>query len=198
MSKLVVLNHVTLDGVMQGPGGPQEDTRDGFAYGGWAAADNDDVMSEFLGKGMAGGGPLLFGRRTYEQFYDFWPKQQDNPFTSVLEKATKYVASRTLHDPLPWANSTLLGGDVPESVAGVKDAHDADIVVMGSGELVLSLMRHNLIDRYVLMIHPLVLGMGHRLFRDGSEFTSLHLTDSVTTTRGVIIATYEPARVTSQ
>lgn len=125
--------------------------------------------------------------------YGFWPNQKDNPFTEVLNNIQKYVASTTLTEPLPWSNSTLLKGNVAEAVAKLKEQPGKDIGVLGSGELVQSLMRHNLVDKYVLMIHPLVLGSGRRLFPDGSPFATLRLVDSVTTTTGVMIATYQPA-----
>jgi dihydrofolate reductase len=192
MRRVVVTEHLTLDGVMQAPGRPDEDTRGGFAHGGWAMPNNDEVMARVLGAGMAQGGPLLFGRRTYEGFYGYWPHQTDNPFTEVLDNVPKYVASTTLTEPLPWSNSTLLKGDLAEAVARLREQPGQDIGVLGSGELVRSLMRHDLIDRYVLLIHPLVLGSGRRLFPDGVVAT-LRLVDSVTTTTGVVIATYEPA-----
>jgi dihydrofolate reductase len=190
--RVVVTEHLTLDGVMQAPGSPDEDTRGGFRHGGWAMPNNDEVMARVLGEGMAKGGPLLFGRRTYEGFYGYWPHQQDNPFTEVLNNVRKYVASTTLTEPLSWANSTLLEGDAAEAVARLKRQPGEDIGVLGSGELVRSLMGHGLIDRYVLLIHPLVLGSGRRLFPDGVA-TTLRLVDSVTTTTGVVIATYQPA-----
>jgi dihydrofolate reductase len=196
MSRVVVVNNVTLDGVMQAPGRPDEDTRDGFEHGGWAVPYNDAVMAEVMGKGMAGTGALLLGRRTYEDFASFWPKQTDNPFTEVLDKTQKYVASRTLAEPLPWVNSTLLGvddGEAAPAVAGLKERLEGDVVVLGSGELVRSLMRHDLVDEYQLLIHPLVLGSGRRLFTDGGAFAALQLVDTVTTTTGVVIATYRPA-----
>jgi len=190
MATLTVINHVTLDGVMQAPGRPDEDPRGGFAHGGWAIPNNDEVMGRVLGARTGRGGPLLLGRRTYEDFYEFWPKQSDNPFTEVLDRAPKHVASRTLTEPLPWTNSTLLQGDVPQAVAALKDQSDTDITVLGSGELIQSLMPHGLIDTYVLMIHPLVLGTGRRLFEEGSALATVRLLDSVTTTKGVLIATY--------
>jgi dihydrofolate reductase len=190
--RVVVTEHLTLDGVMQAPGSPDEDTRGGFRHGGWAMPNNDEVMARVLGEGMAKGGPLLFGRRTYEGFYGYWPHQQDNPFTEVLNNVQKYVASTTLTEPLSWGNSTLLEGDAAEAVARLKRQAGEDIGVLGSGELVRSLNRHGLIDRYVLLIHPLVLGSGRRLFPDGVA-TTLRLVDSVTTTTGVVIATYQPA-----
>jgi dihydrofolate reductase len=190
---VVVINHVTLDGVMQAPGGADEDARDGFAHGGWAVPGNDEVMGRFLGAGMSQGGSLLFGRRTYEQFATYWPAQTDNPVTEVLNRARKYVASTTLSEPLPWESSTLLGGDATTAVAELREEADGDLTVLGSGVLVQSLMRRDLVDRYVLMIHPLVLGSGRRLFPDGGPTTSLRLLDSLTTTTGVTIATFQPA-----
>jgi dihydrofolate reductase len=193
MSRIIVINHLTLDGVMQAPGRPDEDRRGGFEYGGWAQADNDAIMGQALGEGMTQGGALLFGRRTYEDFAAFWPKQPEpNPFTAVLNNVQKYVVSRSLQEPLPWSNSTLLKGDAAEAVAGLKERSEQDIAIMGSGELIQSLMPHNLIDEYLLMIHPLVLGTGRRLFPDGTSFTSLRLVKSLPTTTGVIIATYQP------
>ena len=190
MSKLVVVNNVTLDGVMQAPGRPDEDTRGGFTYGGWAIPYNDAVMGQAMGEGMAQSGALLFGRRTYDDFYSVWPNRTDNPYTSVLNNAQKYVASTTLAEPLPWSNSTLLTGDAADAVAQLKQQPGKDIVILGSGELIQSLMRRNLIDEFILLIHPLLLGSGRRLFPDGIPYTALHLANSVTTTTGVIIATY--------
>jgi dihydrofolate reductase len=195
MSRVVVTNHLTLDGVMQAPGRPDEDVRGGFEHGGWTLPYNDEVMGRVMGKGMAQGGALLLGRRTYEDLYGFWPRQNDNPFTEVLNNVQKYVASTTLREPLPWSNSTLLEGDAAEAVARLKEQPGKDIAVLGSGELVQSLMRRNLIDEYTLLIHPLVLGSGRRLFPDGSPLAALRLVDSVTTTTGVVIATYQPAEM---
>jgi dihydrofolate reductase len=191
MRKVVVIEHVTLDGVMQAPGRPDEDDRDGFEHGGWAQDRADEVMGQKLGEGMARGGPLLFGRRTYEDFFSFWPKQTDNPYTEVLDNAEKYVASTTLEEPLPWNNSTLLAGDAADAVAELKQQPGKDFGVLGSGQLVQSLMRRNLVDEFLLMIHPLVFGTGRRLFPDGGPLAALRLVDSVTTTTGVVIATYE-------
>jgi dihydrofolate reductase len=193
MSRLVVVNNVTLDGVMQAPGRPDEDTRGGFRHGGWAAPYFDEVMGEVMGARMATPGALVLGRRTYEDFASFWPKQTDNPFTPVLEERRKYVASTTLHEPLPWRNSTLLEGDAVQAVRTLKEQSDDDLGVLGSGELVRALMPHGLIDEYVLSIHPLVLGAGRRLFPDDGAAARLQLVDSTPTTTGVIIATYRPA-----
>ena len=191
--KITVFNSLTLDGVMQGPGSADEDPRGGFTGGGWAHRYHDPVMMEVAGEGMAKGGPILFGRRTYEQFHSFWPNQPaDNPFTQVLNNATKYVASRTMDEPLPWQNSVLLRGDAVETVADLKRQDAPDAVILGSGELIRSLMPHGLIDAYTVQIHPLLLGQGQRLFPDGFA-AELRLVNSVPTPTGVIIATYEPA-----
>ncbi len=173
MKKIVVFNSLTLDGVMQAPGRPDEDVRGGFPYGGWATPYADPEMLRIAGENMATSGSLLFGRRTYEDFYSVWPHRTDNPFTEVLNNAQKYVVSRTLKEPLPWMNSTLLKGDVPEAVRALKAQPGKDLVILGSGELIQTLMQHQLIDQYVLLIHPLVLGTGQRLFREGSAYSAL-------------------------
>jgi dihydrofolate reductase len=192
MSKVVVINHVTLDGVMQAPGRPEEDTRDGFTYGGWSAPNVDEMMMKALGARMGEGNRLLLGRRSYEDILAYW-NTQDSPFKDALNNADKYVASRTLREPLPWPKSTLLHGDVADAVAQLKQRPGKDLHVMGSGDLIQTLMRHDLIDEYLLMIHPLVLGTGRRLFADGGTPAHLRLVDSVATTTGVLIATYQVA-----
>src|SRR5437763_8184142 len=154
MSKVVVFMNLTLDGVMQAPARPDEDTRGSFEHGGWAMPY---ATMEAAEESKAYSGALLLGRRTYEDFYTVWPNRTDNPFTEVLNNAQKYVASTTLEEPLPWSNSTLLKGDVAEAVAKLREEQGKDIIVLGSGELVQSLMRHDLVDKYVLLIHPLVL-----------------------------------------
>src|SRR5919109_4342109 len=161
MSRLLVVNNVTLDGVMQAPGRPDEDTRDGFAHGGWAAPYFDAVMGEVMGAHMARPGAIVLGRRTYEDFASFWPKQTDNPFSPVLNERQKYLASTTLQEPLPWENSTLLDG--ADAVAALKETPGKDLVILGSGALIDSLRRRDLIDEYLLTIHPLVLGSGRKL-----------------------------------
>jgi dihydrofolate reductase len=192
MSKIVVFNHVTLDGVMQAPGRADEDLRGDFPYGGWAAAASDGILGQVAGENMMSSGGLLLGRRTYLQFHSSWGQRTDpNPFTDVLNKAQKFVASTTLHEPMPWMNSTLLQGDLADAVRRLKEEPRKDLVVMGSGELLRTLMQHNLVDRYVLMIHPLILGSGRRLFPDGATYSRLRLVDSKTTTTGVMIGTYE-------
>ena len=194
MSKIVVFELVSLDGVMQAPGRPGEDGRDGFEHGGWAAPYADPVMGKAAGESMATTGALLFGRRTYEDFYSVWPKRTDgNPFTEVLNNTQKYVASTTLSEPLPWINSTLLKGDAADAVARLRRKPGKNIVVLGSGKLVQSLMMRDLVDEYVLQIHPLVLGSGRRLFNNGDPFAGLELADTKMTTTGVVIATYQRA-----
>jgi len=193
MRKINVTNNVTLDGVMQAPGGKEEDTRNGFRHGGWAAPYHDEVKMKIMGRGMARRGALLFGRRTYEHFFKVWPGRTDNPYTEVLDNTQKYVVSRTLKEPLPWKNSTLLAGDAEDTVAALKNESDVDLTILGSGELVRSLVRCNLIDQFILLIHPLVLGTGQRMFGDDGTLAKFTLTESVPTTTGVIIASYERA-----
>jgi dihydrofolate reductase len=194
MGRVIVFESLTLDGVMQAPGRPDEDRRGGFEHGGWAAPYADPVMGSVAGEGMSKGGALLFGRRTYEDFANVWPNMPEpNPFTQVLNNSQKYVASTTLQEPLPWMNSTLLKGDLAQAVARLKQELDKDLVVLGSGVLVQSLMRNNLVDEYVLLIHPLVLGTGRHLFTDGGATASLRLVDTKPTTTGVVIATYQTA-----
>src|SRR5215204_5398285 len=148
MRKVTVFNSLTLDGVMQAPGRPDEDTRGGFPHGGWAIRYADETLGKAATESMAMTGGLLLGRRTYEDFYQVWPNRKDNPFTEVLNNTPKYVASTTLKEPLPWMNSTLLKGHVPDAVAALKAEQIKDIVVLGSGVLVNTLMMHGLIDKY--------------------------------------------------
>ncbi|HEX2029607.1 MAG TPA: dihydrofolate reductase family protein [Nitriliruptorales bacterium] len=191
---ITVMNHVTLDGVMQGPGRKDEDPRGGFAHGGWAQEGNDEVMGQFMGERMAQGGSLLFGRRTYEDVLSYWNSQPDNPFASMLNSQQKYVASTTLQEPLRWPNSTLLQGDAADAVATLKaDQPDGQLTIMGSRSLIHALMTRHLVDEWLLMIHPVVLGSGLRLFDDGVQATRMELVDAITTTTGVIIATYRSA-----
>jgi dihydrofolate reductase len=189
--------NISMDGVIQGPGRPDEDTRGGFDRGGWALPYNDEVMAQRMGEGMASSGAMLFGRRTYEDFYGYWPRQTDNPFTPYLNQATKYVVSSTLSEPLSWENSILLPGDPAASVADLKSQPGPDLGIVGSAQLVRSLLAANLIDRYVLLIHPLVLGQGRRLFDERGPGVDFDLVDSVITSKGVIIATYQSDRAGS-
>jgi len=191
LGKITVVNNVTLDGVMQSPARPDEDTRGGFAHGGWGIPYQDSVLAQKMGEMMASGeGSLLLGRRTYEDFYSVWPKRTDNPYTEHLNKVQKYVASTTLKEPLPWQNSILLSGDAAEAIANLKQEKNQSFTILGSGELIKSLIRRNLIDEFVLSIYPIVLGTGRRLFPDG-ESVRLQLVESLTTPAGVIIAKYQ-------
>jgi dihydrofolate reductase len=193
MAKILVANHVTLDGVMQSPARPDEDTRDGFAHGGWAAARNDELMAAKIGERMAGDRAFLFGRRTYEDFYAVWPNRPGNPFSEALTNTPKYVASRSLAEPLPWENSILLTGDAAEQVAKIKQQRDGTLTVFGSGELTGALIAADLVDELLLIVHPLVLGNGRRLFGAG-PYAELELIDAVATDAGVVIAAYRRPR----
>jgi dihydrofolate reductase len=197
MGRIVVMNHVTLDGVMQGPGRADEDTRDGFTLGGWSqrSAAPDDATGQAMRERMAAGGGLagwLLGRRTYQQVLAAW-NASGGPFKDALNSTPKYVASATLAEPLPWPNSTLLRGHTADAVRELKRQASGVLAIMGSGVLIGSLMAAGLIDEYLLMIHPLVLGTGRRLFPEGAH-ASLRLTTSLATPAGVVIAAYEPAR----
>ena len=174
---------------MQAPARPDEDRRGGFEHGGWALPYGDEVMARVMAERTARDGALLLGRRTYMDFAAVWPSRTDNPFTEVLNNRQKYVASTTLTNPLPWHNSTLLEGDVGGAVARLKNL-DQDLGVLGSGVLVETLMRENLVDEFFLSIHPLALGAGRRLFSEKGSLAALQLVDIVSTTTGVLLATY--------
>lgn len=191
--RVVAIEHVTLDGVMQAPGRPDEDTRDGFRHGGWSPPYGDQVMGDAMGERLGRSGGLLLGRLTYEDVLRHWNANPDPVFTDALNDAPKHVASTTLREPLPWPNSTLLGGDVPDAVAALKDQPGDDLHILGSGALVRSLLPRALVDELMLMIHPLVLGTGRRLFDEGVPDTGLELVEATPTTTGVVIATYRPA-----
>jgi len=194
MRKLTVSEFVSLDGVMQAPGGADEDTEGGFRHGGWQMGYFDDVAGERIDASMAQTGAFLIGRRTYEIFASYWPTQSDDdPFARILNGLPKYVASTTLGEPLAWQNSTILQGDVAKAVAELKEGEGGNIVVLGSGGLVQTLYENDLVDEYALMIHPIVLGSGKKLFREVPR-KPLKLADSVTTSTGVLMATYVPER----
>ncbi len=196
MGKIIVMNWVTLDGVMQSPGRADEDTRDGFAHGGWAVPYSDETAvgkaGERLTELTGGTFAWLFGRRSYEEMLTHW-NSEGGPFKDPLNNIGKYVASNNPEARLGWPNSTLLDGDVPAAVAALKESSDTTLVIMGSGVLIGSLMAADLIDEYLLMIAPLVLGAGRRMFPEG-VYASLRLTAATTTSTGAIIATYQPAR----
>ena len=167
MGKIVAFENVTLDGVMQAPAYADEDRRGGFEHGGWATPYQDEAAGKAAASGMTQTGAVLLGRVTYEDFASVWPNQPDNPFGKFLNATRKYVASSTLKQPLEWDNSTLLEGDVPDAVAGLRDEIDKNVLVLGSGQVVRSLLKRDLIDEITLQIHPLVLGTGHSTLRRG-------------------------------
>ena len=193
MRKVIINEQLSLDGVMQGPGGPDEDTSGGFPHGGWAMEYFDESMGKASALGMESAGALLIGRRTYEIFAGYWPHQADDaPFASFLNSVPKYVASGTLQEPLEWNNSHLLKGDVAEAVRKLKQEDGGDIIVLGSGELAQTLLEHGLIDVYDLWVDPIVLGTGKRLFREEGPKIPLKLVKSEISTTGVAMLTYEP------
>ena len=189
MATITVFESVTLDGVMQAPGRPDEDTRGGFIHGGWALPYQDEVAMRFAGEGLSAGGALLFGHRTYDDLLGFWTTMPDpNPFTEALVRSPKYVASRDHGTALGHPNSTVLAGDAADTVAALKHELEGAMTVLGSGELARSLFAAGLVDELVLLVHPLVLGSGTTLF--GSARVELDLRRSVPTTTGVVIAQY--------
>jgi len=191
--KVVVLNHMSLDGVIQSPARQDEDTRNGFSHGGWAVAGGDPVMTEWIGPISSGGaGGMLLGRRSYEGMLSHW-NRAGGPFKDALNAAPKYVASSSASTRLEWPNSTLLHGDIPAAVAELKHQGEGQLLIMGSAVLIHSLLPHDLIDEYRLAIYPFLLGGGVRLFADDGALHRLKLVDSRPSTTGVILATYRPA-----
>jgi len=192
MRKLVVNTFVTLDGIMQAPGGPEEDPVGGFTHGGWSVNYWDEMMGQIMTEFMARPFDLLLGRKTYDIFSAHWPFAKDEPGADQLNNARKYVASRTLH-MVGWNNSSLIKGDVAEEVAKLKQEDGPEIQVHGSSDLIQTLLKHNLIDEFRVWIFPVVIGHGKRLFDQGTRPSGLKLVDSKTSSTGVILATYEPA-----
>jgi dihydrofolate reductase len=193
-SKLVAVEHLSLDGVYQAPARIDEDTRDGFEHGGWSAAGDHPEMQKVIASYMSGGWSLLAGTTTYEDLYEGWHvRQPSSPMTQALTKVQKYVVTRNpAYKPI-WANSTLVAGEGTGTVAKLKAEHDKTLIIFGSGALVRSLMADRLVDDYVLMIHPLVLGKGRRFFDESAPFTELKMIDKLITPTGVVVATYQPA-----
>ena len=195
MGKLIVTEFVTLDGVAQAPGGPDEDRDGGFTHGGWQAPLLDGESGEVMFEQARSMDALLLGRRTYEIFAGYWPSAPEEiPFTGLLNSVPKYVASHTLTGPLAWQGSTLVAEDLAERIIAVKKRHD-EVHVIGSLDLVQSLLRLGLVDRLSLWLYPLLLGSGKQVFADGTVPTALHLTESVTYPNGTLHLAYETAGV---
>jgi dihydrofolate reductase len=194
MRKLIVSTFLTIDGVMQAPGGPGEDDSGGFAHGGWSVNYWDEQMAQVMGEAMSAPFDLVLGRKTYDIFAAHWPHATDDAGAKLLNDATKYVASRS-HPKLEWSNSVLIEGDAAEGIATLKKEDGPELQVHGSGNLIQTLLRHNLVDEYRLMIFPLVIGSGKRLFSEGTIPSGLKLVDSKVSTTGVVMGTYEPAGV---
>jgi dihydrofolate reductase len=196
MRKLNVIEFLSLDGVYQAPGDPDEDTEGGFRHGGWQQPYVDDVLGKAAAEGMSETGAQLFGRKTYEIMARYWPNAPaDDPYAKHLNNAQKYVASNTLREEdVTWRHTTLLKGDVVGQIRAIKEQPGGGIGVLGSGNLVRTLARHDLVDAYSLFVYPIVLGSGKRLFGEDEEVHRLELVDSKTTTTGGLILTYRPAR----
>jgi dihydrofolate reductase len=195
MRKIIVSEFLTLDGVMQAPGSPDEDRSGGFDRGGWQLGYFDDALGSAVMGGLAETGGFLLGRNTYEIFAAHWPKQPpEDPLAGTFNDTPKYVVSKTLKEPLGWQNSTLIRGDVAAGIAKLKAGNGKDIQVIGSGQLVNTLAANDLVDEYRLMIHPIVMGSGKRLFREPRGTVRLRLVDSKASSTGVLIATYSPVR----
>ncbi|CAM5344701.1 dihydrofolate reductase family protein [Streptomyces atroolivaceus] len=195
MAKLTLTTFVSLDGVMQAPGGPDEDTTGGFEYGGWLVPFADEGMGNFMDEVFDRSGAFLLGRRTYDIFSAYWPQVTDpqDPIASRLNTLPKHVVSTTLTDPV-WENTTVVAGDVPAEVAGLKErTAEGELQIHGSGTLAQSLMAHDLIDEVNLLVYPVYLGSGRRLFPDGGQPTAFELTGARTTGSGIAIHTYRPA-----
>jgi dihydrofolate reductase len=189
MRDLAVLTFVTLDGVMQAPGGPEEDTDGGFEHGGWSFGYFDDQMAEVMGEQTSRPFDLVLGRKTYEIFAAYWPHNTDSPFADVLNNATKHVASTTLKE-LDWQNSNLIEPDVPQGIRALKEQDGPELQVHGSANLIQTLLEHGLVDEFRLKIYPLVLGKGKRLFDAGTVPAGFELASSQVTPSGVIVANY--------
>ena len=188
MRKIVVLEHISLDGVIQAPGGPEEDTSGGFAYGGWISPYSDEISGSLLRKQMDSPFDLLLGRKTFEIWEPYWPQHADA--WPNVNTATKYVASNT-RTSSQWQPSVFLNGDVADKVAKIKQQQGPDLHVWGSGDLLQTLIKHDLVDVFWLMIYPITLGSGKRLFADGTIPAAFKVTESTTTSKGVIVVSYE-------
>jgi dihydrofolate reductase len=192
MRKLIVSSFLTLDGVVQAPGGPGEDDSGGFAHGGWSVNYWDERMGQVMGEAMSPPFDLVLGRTTYDIFAAHWPHASEEDGAKPLNDATKYVASRS-RPTLEWSNSILIEGDAADGIAALKRDDGPELQVHGSGNLIQTLLRHNLVDEYRLWVFPVVIGSGKRLFSDGTIPVGLQLVDSTVSSTGVVIGTYTPA-----
>jgi dihydrofolate reductase len=192
MRKLIVSTFLTLDGVMQAPGGPGEDDEGGFKHGGWSVNYWDDLMGQEMGEATSKPFAMVLGRKTYDIMAAHWPHASEEEGGPIFNQATKYVASRS-RPTLEWNNSFLIEGDAADGLAALKQEDGPELQVHGSSNLIQSLLRHNLVDEYRLWIFPVVIGSGKRLFSDGAITAGLRLVDSKVSTTGVVIGTYEPA-----
>ena len=192
MRKIVAITQVTLDGIMQGPGGPEEDPRNGFTHGGWAMRFVDEAAQQVIGETIAGVFDLLLGRWTYDLWAGYWPRQGDNPIAKAFNKATKYVVTRTL-DHLDWKTSQRISGDVVDELRRLKASDGRALHIWGSSELLQTLIAADLVDEYRLWVFPVVLGQGKRLFENGVPPRGLSLVATRSTPRGILLNTYRPA-----
>ncbi len=194
MRKLVVVEFLSLDGVYQAPGHPEEDREGGFQHGGWQMQYGDEALGEAALQGMAETDAQLFGRKTYQIMAAYWPNAPaDDPFAKHLNSVQKYVVSKTLNS-VDWQPTTVLSGDLAEEITALKDQPGKNITVLGSGNLLQSLLANGLVDELMLAIYPIVLGSGKRLFPDSDQVRKLRLVDSKTTSTGGLLATYTPER----
>jgi dihydrofolate reductase len=192
MRKIIAITHVTLDGIMQAPGGSEEDPQGGFTYGGWIWHFGDEAVGEALDKIMAGEFDLLLGRRTYEIFAAYWPYAGDNPIAKAFNKATKYVVTHSL-DRFDWVNTQPIGGDVVDEIRRLKASDGPELHIWGSSELLQTLIAADLVDEFRVWVYPVVLGKGQRLFENGVPPRGLTLVESRGTSKGVLLNTYRPA-----
>jgi dihydrofolate reductase len=192
MRKIIAITHVTLDGIMQAPGGPEEDPRGGFTQGGWAMRFDDEAVGERLREIISGEFDLLLGRRTYEIFAAYWPYAGDNPIAKAFNKATKFVVTRSL-DRFDWVNSQRIGGDAVDEIRRLKTSDGPELHIWGSSELLQTLIAAELVDEFRVWIYPVVLGKGKRLFENGVPPRGLRLVESRSTPTGVLLNTYRPA-----
>ncbi len=196
MRRIVIQEWMSLDAVVQAPGAPDEDTSGGFPHGGWSLPYFDQAAQEWVVKNLSEAGGFLLGRRTFEVFASYWPNapEDQQPIAEPMNTKPKYVASTTLTEPLEWQNSSVLMGEVPQAVATLKEEGDGSLLVIGSTKLVHTLIDHDLVDEYRIMIDPLVLGGGKRIFRDDGRLRRLKLVEGTMTDRGAILGTYAPDR----